>query len=209
MVTPSSSPPYLAEWILRQLIDAEDMDAILGDFAEEYSILSCNSSDSKAKLSYWQQTVRSCLPLIGMKISRHIERSLTMLEKMPLMQNKRFFWISLIVLVPASMLVTTGILQSGFGITAPNDALDALFQRYALLKLIIHPLILLGGLGAALILNLLPASRLQWNSESQSLSATLTLKNNLMHWALVGVSLILLGTILLYSMVENFNIIPR
>lgn len=185
------------------------MDAILGDFAEEYRIVSGNSNESKARLYYWQQTVRSSLPLIGMKISRHIERSLTMSEKMPLMQNKRFFWISLIVLVPAFMLVTSGILQSGFGITAPNDALDALFQRYAILKLIVHPVILLGGLGAALVLNLLPASRLQWNSESQSLSAALTLKNNLRHWVLVGISFLLLGTILLYSIVENFNIIPR
>ena len=185
------------------------MDAILGDFAEEYNIARRNNSKSKATLYYWQQIARSCLPLIGMKISRHIERILTMSEKLSLMQNKRFFWISLIVLVPAFVLVTTGILQSGFGITTPNDALDALFQRYAVLKLIIHPLILLGGLGAALILNLLPASRLQWNNESQSLSTTLTLKNNLLHWVLVCISLLLLGTILLYSIVENFNIIPR
>lgn len=185
------------------------MDAILGDFAEEYSTLRCNSSDSKAKLSYWQQTFRSCLPLIGMKISRHIERSLAMLEKMPLMQNKRLVWIGLAALLPALLLVITGVLQSGFGITTPNDALDALFQRYAVLKLIIHPLILLGGLGLALILNLLPASQLHWDRESQSLSATMTLKNNVLHWALVGISLLLLGIILLYSIVENFNIIPR
>lgn len=131
-----------------------------------------------------------------------------MLEKMPL-QNKRFVWIGLVALLPALLLVITGILQSGFGITTPNDALDALFQRYAVLKLIIHPLILLGGLGIALILNLLPASQLHWSRETQSLSATITLKNNLLHWVLVGVSLFLFGTILLYSVVENFNIIPR
>jgi len=118
-------------------------------------------------------------------------------------------WLSLIVLIPAILLVTTGVLQSGFGITAPNDALDAVFQRYAALKLIIHTLVLLGGLGAAFILNLLPAARLQWSRDSQSLSATITLKNNLLHWALVGISLLLLATILLYSVVENFQIIAR
>ncbi len=132
-----------------------------------------------------------------------------MSEKMPLIQNKRFFWVSLIVLVPAVLLVTTGVLQSGFGITAPNDVLDTLFQRYAALKLIVHPLVLLGGLGTAFILNLLPTTRLQWSRDSQSLSATFTLSNNLLHWALVGISLLLLGTILLYSVVENFQIIPR
>ncbi len=131
-----------------------------------------------------------------------------MFEKMPL-QSKRFFWIGLIALLPALLLVILGVLQSGFGITTPNEALDALFQRYAALKLMIHPLVLLGGLGAAVILNLLPASQLQWNRESQSLSATFTLKNNLLHWALVGVSLLLLGTILLYSLGENFQIIAR
>ena len=132
-----------------------------------------------------------------------------MLEKMPLVQNKRFFWVGLVALLPAFMLVTVGLLQSGFGITAPNDALDVLFQRYAVLRLIVHPLVLLGGLGVAVILNLLPASQLHWSRESQSLSATITLKNNLLHWALMSISLLLLGTILLYSIVENFNIIPR
>ncbi len=131
-----------------------------------------------------------------------------MSEKTPL-QNKRFVWIGLVALLPALLLVITGILQSGFGITTPNDALDAFFQRFAATKLIIHPLVLLGGLGAALILNLLPASQLQWSRDSQSLSATFTLKKNLLHWVLVAVSLLLLGTILLYSVVENFQILPR
>jgi len=206
MISPSpASPPYLAEWLLHQLTDAEDMDAILGDFAEEYH----SRNGTKANWFYWRQIIRSCLPLIGLKISRQIERSLTMLEKMPLVQNKRFFWVGLVALLPAFMLVTVGLLQSGFGITAPNDALDVLFQRYAVLRLIVHPLVLLGGLGVAVILNLLPASQLHWSRESQSLSATITLKNNLLHWALMGISLLLLGTILLYSIVENFNIIPR
>jgi fatty acid desaturase len=206
MTSPSPvSPPYLAEWILRRLVDAEDMDAILGDFAEEYH----SRSGTKANWFYWRQTLGSCLPLIGLKVSRQLERSLTMLEKMPLVQNKRSFWVSLIALLPAFLLVTVGLLQSGFGITAPNDALDALFQKYAALKLIIHPLVLLGGLGVAVVLNLLPASQLRWSRESQSLSATITLKNNLLHWALVGISLMLLGIILVYSVIENFNIIPR
>ena len=204
----SPSPPYLAEWILRQLIEAEDIDAILGDFAEEYSSSNRHGNSSKANRWYWGQVVLSCLPLIRLKISRQYQRSLEMFEKMPL-QNKRFFWIGLIALLPALLLVIVGILQSGFGITMMNNTLDSLLQRYTALKLIIHPLVLLGGLGAAFILNLLPASQLRWNRESQSLSATFTVKNNLLHWMLVGLSLFLLGAILLYAIGENFNITPR
>jgi fatty acid desaturase len=200
-----TSPPHLAEWILCQLLDPEDIDAILGDFAEEYHA----RNGTQANWFYWWQAIQSCLPLLGLQISRQLERSLVMVNKIPPVQNKRSFWVSLVALLPAFLLVTVGLLQSGFGITAPNDALDAVFQRYAVLKLIIHPLVLLGGLGIAVILNVLPAAQLHWSRESQSLSATITLKNNLLHWALIGISLLLLGIILLYSAVENFNIIPR
>ena len=198
-----SPPPRLAVWLIQLIIDEEFVDAILGDLEEEYQQAVIHDP-AKSAWFFWKQILSSCVSLLYLKVIRQFERSLNMSG-----ENKKLFWLSLLFLFPAIMLVTIGVLQSGFGITSPNDAMDAMFQKYPSVKLIYHPLLLISGLLTAVLINLLRVMKLQWDSQEQSISATLTIKNKLMHWILLGVGTFLIAAILAYGVMENFNIIPR
>jgi hypothetical protein len=63
----------------------------------------------------------------------------------------------------------------------------------------------LGGLLLAFVLNLLPAMRLRFERQPEGLTGVITLKPVLIHWAVVGMCLLMVGIILIYAFFENFG----
>jgi len=119
--------------------------------------------------------------------------------------NKSSLWISLIAIIPALVLVIPGILQSGFGYWGANNTRDALFATVPALKLLINPIILLGGLLLAFIMNVLPAMNFRFERRPEGLTSTVTFKPVLLHWVFIGASALMVGIILIYAFVENFG----
>lgn len=200
----------IARWgerILALLVDEQDSDALLGDFAEEYTDRVRSEGSVKAGLWYWRQIAGSSGSLLWLKLYRQYERRTIMNNSM--MKDKRFIWIGLLALLPALLIIVPGLLQSGLGITALNDNLEAAYRGFPPLGFLIHPAVLLGGLLIALGLNVLPALDLRWESNERGLTAMVTIKKHWLHWAVVGFSLLLLATLLVYSLTENFTILPR
>ena len=73
----------------------------------------------------------------------------------------------------------------------------------------IHPILVLGGLCSAFVLNLLPVLRFHAELEEGSLVGAIRLRlgGALSNWAVVAGSLLLTGVIASYLFVENFQ--PR
>lgn len=180
----------------------EDAEPVLGDYAE---ICSQQDSQGQANAWYWKEAFRSAPTLLQLKLSRQFERSFTVMNKNMGLHNKNFLWISLIALIPALMLIIPGLSQSFFGYFGFNNALDNLYTRTPYLEILRSPVLLLGGLLLAFILNLLPALTLRFSRGSEGLTGVITFKPVLVHWALIGMSLLMVGIILMYAFFENFG----
>jgi len=120
------------------------------------------------------------------------------------LHNKSSLWVSLIALIPALLLVIPGIMQSGLGYLGPNDALDTMFAKAPSLQILLSPIVLLGGLLLAFILNLTPAIKLRFERQPEGLTSVITFKPVILHWIFVGISLLIVGMILVYAFFENF-----
>jgi len=195
-------PPKLAESLLSMLLTPEDVETVLGDFAE---ICSQQSSQRQAETWYWTETFRSAPDLLGLKLSRQFERSFTAMTKNMGLHNKKFLWISLLALIPALLLIIPGLSQSLLGNLSLNNALDTLYANAPYLEILRSPVLLLGGLLLAFILNLLPALTLRLERGADVLISVITFKPVPLHWAFIGMSLLMVGIILIYAFIENFG----
>lgn len=99
-----------------------------------------------------------------------------------------------VLLVPALILVSTGVLE----LETP-DGFDALM----------HPALLMGGLFLALALNAWSVLRVRFGQDGDSLVGTVSLRvrGSAMNLAVLGVGGLLLAIITAYLFVENFQ--PR
>ena len=193
-------PPRLAERFLTSILTQENSEAVLGDF-EELFYTNVNASNvRKAKTWYWFQVFRSAPFLIGIKLSDQFGRSFTTMIKNMNLHNKSSLWISLLAVIPALLLVIPGLIQSGFGSTEPNDAISANVPRF-----VFQPAILLGGLLLAFVLNVIPALKLRFERQPEGLTSVITFRPVLLHWIFVGVSVLMVGIILVYAFFENFT----
>jgi hypothetical protein len=195
-------PPKLAERILSLLLTPEDAETVLGDFAE---ICNQQNSQRQAHTWYWGETFRSAPALLQLKLSRQFERSFTDMNKNMELHNKNFLWISLLALIPALMLIVPGLFQSLLGNLGPSSALDNFFTRAPFIEFLRHPAILLGGLLLAFVLNLLPALNVRFEQSPAGLTSVITFKPALLHWALIGMSLLMVAIITIYVFLENFG----
>ena len=195
-------PPRLAERILSLLLMPEDSETVLGDFAE---ICGQQDNQRQAHIWYWKETFLSAPALLGLKLTRQFEKSFTVMNKNMGLHNMNCLWVSLIALIPALMLIIPGISQSLLGAMGPNNALDNLYANAPYLEFLRSPILLLGGLLLAFILNLLPALTLHFERGPEGLTSVITFKPVLIHWTIIGMSLLMVGTILIYAFVDNFG----
>jgi len=197
-------PPILAERFLTFLLTQDNSESILGDFSELFNGNVHRNSLRKAQLWYWIQIFKSAPSLIHLKLSNELERKLETMIKNLNLHNKSSLWISLIALIPALLLVIPGLIQSGLGYLGPNDALEAMFARAPALQILLSPVVLLGGLLLGFILNLVPAMKLRFERQPEGLTSVITFKPVILHWIFVGMSLLMVGIILVYAFFENF-----
>jgi len=193
-------PPVLAERILARLLDTEDAESVLGDFAEMYA---SQKEHGNADGWYWKELFRSFPFLFQRKLTRQFERIFTVMTEKLQKHNKVFLWFSLLALMPALLLVVPGIFQS-FGNMAPNDTLDRIYTNAPILGILGNPVILLSGLLLVIILNLSSALKLHFERQTDGLIGVITFKPVLLHWAFVGMSLLMVTIIAAYLFLENF-----
>ena len=117
----------------------------------------------------------------------------------------RLALVGLVGTIPALIIFSGGVMQVIFG--EPN-IWDYLFHLTAQ-SLIIHPVLVIGGLILAIGLNAVPALKVQFHPMPEALSTTVTLKWKSFNVAVLALSAFLLCGILLYAFGENFRIVAR
>jgi len=194
---PTPKPPKLGQKLLYCLLVQEDCEAILGDLAEEYALVANQAGLRKARWWYWLEVLRSIPALFLLFNQKKLFRSLMMKNFSFLQQTNRQAIVSLILLIPAFLLVFGGILQSFWGITQVNEALN--FNLF-----IFHPLILMGGIVLAFGLNLIPIVHIEY--QDGNLVSIIKVKGNLLNLGLISAVAFLLAAIFLYALAENFQL---
>lgn len=193
-------PPVLAGRLLVWLLEPEDVESVLGDFAEMYH---AQRDSGHVDIWYWKEILRSFPILFRHRLTRDFERIFTVMKQKLQGHNKFSLWLSLLALVPALLLVVPGIFQS-FGNMAPNDTLELMYTSAPFLGFLRNPLILLGGLLLVIILNLSPALKLHFERQPEGLTGMVTFRPVPLHWIFVGISLLVLTIIAAYLFLENF-----
>ena len=94
-----------------------------------------------------------------------------------------------ILIFPALLLCLSGLLQ----LSASN--------------VLIHPVLVLGGLILAIGLNMMPVLKAQM--DEGNVVSVVRIKGRLLNLSLLGLSLLLLATIMVYGFVENFRVVAR
>jgi hypothetical protein len=197
-------PPVFGETVISLFLTDENAEEILGDLAELFNEYGRKGNLRKARIWYFVEIVRSAPFLLQLKLSNSLERSFESMSTNLNAHNKSSLWISLIVIIPALVLIIPGILQSGFDYYGANDARDAALATIPALEILLNPIILMGGLFLAFVMNVLPAVTFHFERKPEGLTSTITFKPVLFHWIIVSASVLMVGTILIYAFFENF-----
>ena len=115
------------------------------------------------------------------------------------MDSKKVATLGVILCLPAIIICSGGLLYSGLGLSGLNDLIDNSF-----LKIAIHPLVILGGMALAAILNLFAVFSLR--HDGGALIARLQLKDRTFNLVLLGMVVLLTGFIMLYLIAENLQL---
>ena len=116
--------------------------------------------------------------------------------------------VSMVLLLPALFFSAAGILYVAFGVEGANRLLNTM-MAHAVLKLILSPVIVLGGPLAAFALNAWKVFHLSADIVNDELVIALSVKRmsgHLLWLALAGGLLVLLVA---YGFVENFMVVVR
>jgi predicted permease len=126
MTRSRSMPPRLAEWINACLLAPAERAAVLGDLAEEFSLVARDRGAAAARQWYWRQTRASLLPNLKRRLPSPSPRSSLMTS---LLQDIRFSWRSLrsrpLTTAVAVISLTVGLASS----TVVFSLLDAAVLR--------------------------------------------------------------------------------
>ena len=115
-------------------------------------------------------------------------------------QDRKIAGIGVFLIIPALILCAAGVAQSLLGLNGFSNAID--FD-----SLVFNPAVLMGGLFLAFALNLLTVARLKF--QNGRLTGTITLRGKLLNLGLLTFISLLLGTIFLYLLAENFQVFAR
>ena len=114
-----------------------------------------------------------------------------------------------ILSIPALLIVSAGLLQIFFGLRQVNDTLDQILLNFPSLNLIIHPVVIIGGLIVSIGLNAFPVIRLKMQSQAGALVATITAHLKASNIATALLSSFLFAAIACYAFGENFRIVAK
>ncbi len=196
-----SHPPRLGEKIVGLLLSEADREALLGDFAETYERLAQELGVPRARRWYWRELLKSTPALLFLSKS-HLKRSLAMEAKLEnrlfSQYHQRWAVVGMILCLPAFLLVTSGLLQSGLGITA-DSILNFEWP-------IFYPAVISGGLLVGLLVNILAVTHLKLQWQADGLVSTLKVKRHLPSLGLVALVVGLGSIIFVYLLAENLQI---
>ncbi len=122
------------------------------------------------------------------------------------MKDYKLAGVGLALLFAPLFFVAASLLKYGLGVGFLFDPLEAFLSvagRRAVFN-VVSPVVFLGGLGLALLLNAYAVLRLNVDRESGTIVGTVRLEAKFWNIAVAVLSLSLLGTLVGYAFLENF-----
>src|SRR5438034_6019504 len=113
--------------------------------------------------------------------------------------------ISLVLIIPALFFTTAGILYLAFGIDAANRLLEAMLA-HAVFKLLLSPVVVLGGPLVAFALNAWKVFHVSADVVNEEFVIAFSVKRLVGHLVWLALAGGLLSLLLAYAFVENFKI---
>ena len=127
---------------------------------------------------------------------------------MNLLPSTRIAVISALLILPALLLCTCGVLYTAFGLEGANNFLGSILPT-AIGKVLLSPVTVLGGVFVAFALNLWAACRVRIGLDTGTVYVTLYVARTLRHLIFAAFAILLAALLLAYAFVENFSIVPR
>lgn len=189
-------PPKIVDTLLDCLLPESVSEFIMGDFHEAYHAYQQRHPRWQAQIWYGWQALYA-LPALLM-----FRRNLMNFHA----QARNLAFVSFVFALPALIFVPAGILFS-LGLPQLSDLIFNATDQSPFLRLFIHPVVLMGGVSLAFLLNLLPICRVNIERQAGELVSTLRLRKG--HWlnlTFITLSLTALAVMLLYGLAENFGI---
>jgi hypothetical protein len=116
--------------------------------------------------------------------------------------------VSLILMLPALFLSAAGILYGAFGVEAANRLLDAMLV-HATFKLLLSPVVVLGGPLVAFALNAWKVVHVSADVVNEEFVIALSIKRLIGHLLCLALAGALMLLLLTYAFAENFKIVAR
>lgn len=117
------------------------------------------------------------------------------------------FVVSLMLLIPAALLIGTGLLHSLFEISSPMNNLFDFYNENAAFGWMANPLMIMGGVFVAFMLSARQLITLSASRDEMQQRGRFTLtQGSLLSWLVIGTCLLMALVIFLYLLAENFGI---
>jgi hypothetical protein len=205
MITnPNSAPPKLAVRILSSLLPEFSRDAILGDLQEDFAQIEMEQGAAAASRWFWRQTL-SALPGFALH-SLNTTRSRRQFVNGNIW-NENWFGkqdsrvaagIGFVLLLPALLTVGLAMLWFNFGpatvtsIPGASQLMSWMETGYMQIGSFTLPvgMLIMGGLGLALLINLLAVIKINIEHVKDSWRFTFTVKRQ--PWSLILLALVVL-----------------
>jgi len=199
------------ERTLRRLAGDALAESAWGDLEEEAGALSRRYGRAAARLWISLQGLHLILGLVDRNVfSPERWFGEVIMDSWTDRRRRLVAMVGVLAALPAALLVASGVLYSLSAGGATAQALDATLYdpQGFVFRVVLHPAVILGGLVAAVSLNLIPLLRLRFETRAGTVSATIGLRLRLRHLVIAAAGLGLLATLLVYSITENFAVVP-
>ncbi len=140
-----------------------------------------------------KKTPANEVKIFGMKIQTHR------------LNYRKSFLLGIIIMLPAVYFLVANVLKYNFGISFMHDSLNILYSNESVFRIFnsISPFIFLGGLLAALAVNLLTMISINIESAKGTLRSSMALTPKLANMVIVIISLLAFTLMFGYAVVEN------
>ncbi|MEJ2193672.1 MAG: helix-turn-helix transcriptional regulator [Ignavibacteriaceae bacterium] len=124
------------------------------------------------------------------------------------LDSNRSVLIGIIIMMPAVYFVSANILKYGFGISFLAEPLDVFYLNTDILKIFnfISPIIFLGGLALAFLLNIMVLLSINVSIKSGKIHSTISITPKIANLIIVITCMLFTVTLLFYVIGENFMI---
>jgi hypothetical protein len=124
------------------------------------------------------------------------------------LSNTHIAIIGFILIIPALVLASCGILYSVFGLESAND-LNDVFLETPLVGTLFSPIIIIGGPMIAFVLNAYHLCHVKLEMAGRTATISLSIKGSIANLIPASAGAFLIFIILLYGFVENFELVVR